>query len=234
MRLAALIAVALALGGCRFPDDTEGTLDRVRGGVLRVGVAEADPFVHLPADGPPEGVEVELVERFARQLDAEVEWVDGSESDLVEALHGRRLDILIAGLTRHSPWQAEIALTRPYLTTKTVVAAPTEALAAELSEDMEGHVVSAEDGTTAAGKLEEDTDATVKLVDDIAEAEGPVAVEDFLLDDLGLVATDAELTEDEHCMAVSPGENAFMVELERFLLDNEQTARDILQREGEP
>jgi hypothetical protein len=59
-------------------------------------------------------------------------------------------------------------------------------------------------------------------------------VPDYLLDDLGLVRTDAELDEHEHAMAVSMGENAFLVTLDRFLLDRESEAAAILEREGRP
>lgn len=231
--MAGVLAV-LAVGGCQFPDDTEGTLDRVRGGTLRVGVTPADPFVILADGRDPQGVEAELVRRFARELDAEIEWVPGSESELMGGLHGRQLDIVIAGLTRRSPWQAEVTLTRPYLNTQWVVAAPDEETAEELSEDLEGHEVAVEANSAMAAKLAEDTDATVVPVDDLSEVDGPVAVETYLLDDLGLVRTDAELDEHEHAMAVSMGENAFLVELERFLLDREGEAAEILAREGKP
>jgi hypothetical protein len=59
-------------------------------------------------------------------------------------------------------------------------------------------------------------------------------VHDYLLDDLGLVRTDAELDEHEHAMAVSMGENAMLVALERFLLDREARAGELLAREGKP
>ena len=78
-RFAVLIAAALVLGGCQYPRDTEGTLDRVRGGTLRVGVAPAEPW---------SAVERRLVREFAETLDARVEWVEGTESDLMEALDG--------------------------------------------------------------------------------------------------------------------------------------------------
>ena len=68
-----LLAAVLAVG-CQYPRDPEGTLDRVRGGVMRVGVTHVDPWVKLDG-GTPSGVEVELLERFARTIDAEVEWV---------------------------------------------------------------------------------------------------------------------------------------------------------------
>ena len=50
----------------------------------------------------------------------------------------------------------------------------------------------------------------------------------------GLVRTDAELDEHEHAMAVSMGENAMLVTLERFLLDREARAGELLRREGKP
>jgi polar amino acid transport system substrate-binding protein len=228
------VVAVLAIGGCQFPADTDGTLDRVRGGTLRVGVTPADPFVILADGSDPQGVEAELVRRFARQLDAEVEWVPGSEAELMGALHGRQLDIVIAGLTRKSPWQAEVTLTRPYLNTQSVIAAPDKETAQELSEDLEGHEVAVEANSELAAKLAEDTDATVVPVDDLTQVDGPVAVESYLLDDLGLVRTDAELDEHEHAMAVAMGENAFLVELERFLLDREGDAAGILAREGKP
>jgi polar amino acid transport system substrate-binding protein len=230
----AVLAGLVALGGCQFPADTEGTLDRVRDGTLRVGVTTADPFVILADGEEPQGVEPELVRRFARTLGAEVDWVPGSESELMAALHGRQLDIVIAGLSRSSSWQAEVTLTRPYVNTQWVIAAPDEQTARALSEDLEGHEVAVEANSAIAAKLSEDTDARVVPVDDIAAADGPVAVEHYLLDDLGLVRTDAELDEHEHAMAGAMGENAFLVELERFLLDSEGEAERLLAREGKP
>jgi ABC-type amino acid transport substrate-binding protein len=66
-------------------------------------------------DGPePAGVEVALIEEFARHLGVEVEWVVGSESQLVELLEGTEIDVMLAGLERQSPLQNEVAFTRPY------------------------------------------------------------------------------------------------------------------------
>ena len=226
-----LLAATVALGACQFPRDVEGTLDRVSGGVMHVGISESDPWVRT-GGREPGGVEVELLKRFAATIDARIEWVEGSESDLMEALHGRKLDVVVAGLTRRSEWQRVAALTRPYLTTKVVIAAPDEALADELSEDLEGHRIAVEANSPEAAKLSMDTDAITREVPDPAKAGGPVAIDDFMLDELGLVATDAELDEHEHAMAVSPGENAFLVKLERFLLDREHEAAQILEREA--
>lgn len=229
-----LLAIGLLCGGCQFPRDPEGTLDRVRGGTLRVGVSPAEPWVVLEPGKPPAGVEVALLEEFARTVDAEVEWVEGTESDLMEALAGRQLDVVVAGLTRRSVWMNDAALTRPFVTVQSVIGAPDEATARRLSADLEGERVAVEAHSPEAAKLETDTDAVVVPVADVSAVSGPVAVEDYLLDDLGLVRTDVELDEHEHAMAVSLGENAMLVALERFLLDREAHARDLLAGAGAP
>jgi polar amino acid transport system substrate-binding protein len=201
---------------------------------MRVGITPAEPFVQLNDAGDPTGVEVELVQRFAETLDARVEWVTGSETDLMEALAGGQLDLVIAGLTRQSEWERVAALTRPYLTTQVVIAAPDEREAERLSEDLGGARIAVEANSPEAAKLEQDTDAIVVPVDDLTTVDGPMAVPDYLLDDLGLVRTDAELDEHEHAMAAPMGENAFLIALERFLLDREAEAAEILEREGRP
>jgi hypothetical protein len=57
-------------------------------------------------------------------------------------------------------------------------------------------------------------------------------VEDYMLDELGRVTSDAELDEHEHCLVVALGETACLVELERFLLEREHEAAHILEQEA--
>ena len=154
-RFALLVASVLVFGGCQDPRDTEGTLDRVRGGTLRVGVATADPW---------SAVERRLVREFAESLDARVEWVEGTESDLMEALAGRQLDVVIAGLTRRSVWMNEAALTHLYVTVQSVIGARDEASARRLSDDLEGERIAVEANSPEAAKLETDTDGSPILI----------------------------------------------------------------------
>jgi polar amino acid transport system substrate-binding protein len=222
VRRLAVLLLAFAVAGCQFPRDPEGTLDRVRGGTLRVGVAPVEPWT---------AVERQLLREFARTLEADVEWVEGTESELIEALDGRQLDVVIGGFTRRSVWMNEAALTRPYLTTQTVIAAPDQATADRLSEDLGGERIMVEASSPEAAKLEMDTDAVVVPVKEV-RGDGPAVVESYELEDLGLVRTDAELDEHEHAMAVSMGENAMLVALDRFLLDREARARELLEARG--
>ncbi len=53
-----LLLSAIAASGCQYPRDPDGTLNRVEGGVMRVGVTEADPWVALEGDRPVGGAEV--------------------------------------------------------------------------------------------------------------------------------------------------------------------------------
>lgn len=234
MRATVCIVLALlmtVLGGCRIPDDPDGTLDRVEGGVMRVGVTDSDPWVILDQGVPTDGVEVLLVRRFARDLNSRLEWVDGGEEELVDALKEGSLDLVIGGLTSKSRWKKDAAFTRPYVKTRTVVGVPPES---SPPDDLEGVQVAAELGSEAEALVDAETEAEVRAVDDLSEARGvPVAAHNYVLDDLGL-AVGPELGEDEHVMAVRLGENAFMVRLERYLLNREDEIERLLLAEGRP
>ena len=108
-----LAAVALVTA-CGLPRDPNGTLERVRGGVLRVGAVDEAPWVVRHADGRPRGVEVALVEALAERLGAELRWNHGGETRLMAALGRFELDLVIGGLDADSPYRDEVGLTRPY------------------------------------------------------------------------------------------------------------------------
>lgn len=118
---AVIVAAVVAVAGCAgIPADPEGTLGRASGGTLRVGMSPEQPWTAV-AGGERSGVEVGLIEDFAASIDAELEWRDGGEESLIEALHLGELDVVVGGLTAKSPWASQAALTRPYV----VVTSPT-------------------------------------------------------------------------------------------------------------
>jgi polar amino acid transport system substrate-binding protein len=222
--LPALFAVAL-LSACQFPRDTEGTLDRVRGGVLRVGVIEHEPWVST-GEGRPTGVEVALIDGFARRIGARVEFTTGAEEELIGALREGGLDLVAGGMTKRSPWKKEASPTRPFATSRLVLGLPDTAA--------EPETVVVERGSDAVGLVERKLDGRPEPVDDLHEARGrPAAVHEWLLDDLGLRAAE-ELQSEEHVMFVRMGENAFQVELERYLEANRDAVPRLLEREGRP
>jgi len=112
-RIALGILTALAGAACGLPRDADGTLDRVRGGTLRVGVTRHAPWV-TDSLGTLGGVEVRLVSDLARTLGARVAWTRQPEAALMEALHERELDLVVGGLTAAEPWTKQVAFTHPY------------------------------------------------------------------------------------------------------------------------
>jgi polar amino acid transport system substrate-binding protein len=212
-RLLALV-FSLALVACASPPvDPEATLERVRGGTIRAGITENPPWT-IVGNATMTGVEVELLEDLAAEIDAEIEWVEGSEEELFGALELGQLDVVVGGFSAENTWSKHAAFTHPYHTSQTVIAVPVDQ---EIPDDITGMRVAVEANTEAAGLLEK-TDAVVELVDDIKNTEGVVVVDDWLLDDLELHETGIDLSETDHVMAVRFGENGWMVTLEKFLL----------------
>jgi polar amino acid transport system substrate-binding protein len=227
-----LLLVAIAVAGCQYPRDPDGTLNRVEDGVMRVGVTEADPWVVLEGDRPVGGAEVELARRFARDVGARIEWVQGSEEELVDAAKEGQIDLILGGLTSKSRWKKDVAFTRPYVETRTVVGVPA---GESFPDDLAGVPVAAELGTEEEGLLAQKTDARVVPVPSLAPRAGrPAAVLHYLLDDLRLTDSGTELDSAKHVMAVKLGENAFLVRLERFLLNREDEIERLLVEEGRP
>lgn len=114
-RAIALGLTALVAASCdELPRDASGTLDRVRGGVLRVGATESPPWIVRAAEGAS-GPEAKLVEAFASELGARVEWQWGPGEEHLEALERRELDLVAAGLTRRSMWKHRVGLSRPWV-----------------------------------------------------------------------------------------------------------------------
>ena len=110
-----LLVIALGVAGCgvTVPADPQGTLERVREGVLHAGASASGELVTI--DGSEVGGTLaEIVEDFAESVDARVEWTVGSEEDLVDGLESGDLDVAIGGMTDATPWSDRVAVTRAY------------------------------------------------------------------------------------------------------------------------
>jgi polar amino acid transport system substrate-binding protein len=110
-----LFLLVCTILSCGLPKDSDHTLDRVRHGTIRTGYIQHSPWVS-DSTGEMRGVDVQLVNELARGLEAKVAWVRGTESELMSALHGRQLDLVVGGLSGESPWNHDVAFTRPYYT----------------------------------------------------------------------------------------------------------------------
>jgi polar amino acid transport system substrate-binding protein len=217
--------VVVLAAGCGIPRDPEGTLDRVEGGTMRVGIIEHAPWTVLADDGPA-GVEVDLVEGFARTIDAEIQWFEGSQAELLTSLEDRELDLVVGGLADDDAWAQRVTFTQPYVTIQVAVGSrrgrPPPA-------DIEGARVVARVGTPVP-RLVEDAGGIPVRVGDLSTAEGLVAAEDWELRALGRVSGGLVLDESGHAMAVPAGENAWLVRLERYLAARAASIDELLDR----
>lgn len=126
MMRAALVLTALAAAGCdSFPKDPESTLATARGGVLRVGVTDAPPWLVREGD-EARGREAELVRGFASSIGAEVRWTWGPLEDHLHALENFELAIVAGGLRKDSPWAKRLAFTEPYAQDRVLAVPPGE------------------------------------------------------------------------------------------------------------
>jgi polar amino acid transport system substrate-binding protein len=106
--------IACIVVGCDYPRDAADTLRKVQHSVIRAGVVENQPWVNLD-QGDPSGIEPRLLQTLAESLGAKIEWTTGSETMLVERLEHRQLDIVIAGLTKDTPWSDRVGISQWYV-----------------------------------------------------------------------------------------------------------------------
>ena len=66
---------------------------------------------------------------------------------------------------------------------------------------------------------------------DLSGADLPVAAHEWEIEALEFRPTGIELPEERHVMAVPPGENGWLVTLERFLDERGDAAKDLLRKE---
>jgi polar amino acid transport system substrate-binding protein len=216
--------LAVALLACDVPRDADGTLDRVRGHVMRVGVVNAPPWA-VDSAGAISGVEPALVTALARELGAQVQWVRRPEAELMTALHDRELDLVIGGLTGDMPWAKEVAFSRSYYTDTVVVGVP----AGTVMREVRGETIAIEDGDPVAAELRK-RNAMPVIAPGLGRARGAVAAPMWRLAALGRVNSGIVLQQQKHVMAAAPGENAWLVRVERSLRTREREVPRLLRQ----
>lgn len=222
------LVTLLILSGCRYPTDTEHSLERIRGGVLNVGVTENPPWV-MRSDNGPTGLEPEIIAELAEELGAEVRWHWGGESVLLQALEARQLDLVIGGLTKNSRLTKLASPTKPYHNSLHTVGYP-EGIKVPASLDGENvaihpvnHLVKALRGEGAIPARQ------TNLVD----VEGAVAAPIWWLQAHGFKPGEWELVTDKHVMALPKGENGWMLAVQRHINAQSDIDRRLQQLEAD-
>jgi polar amino acid transport system substrate-binding protein len=222
---AVVLVLSAAAGACDLPRDPEGTLDRVRGGTMRVGVFEHRPWTTLPANGGAGGLEGALVAELARELGARIEWVRATESQLLQALKMRQLDIVIGGLTSDSPWAQYVAFTKPFYTDTIVVGAPP---GTRRLERLDGQTVFVHAREPATAAYVREKGGVPTAVAELGQAPGLVAAPTWQLSSLALGPSGITLHEAHHVIAAAPGENAWLMRIEQSIAERKRIVGMIL------
>ena len=223
------ILLLLLLAACNLPRDSDGTLDRVRGGTMRVGVIIDTPWTKDSA-GVVGGIEGAMARSLAESLGSRIEWIRAPEGELLAALQHRELDLVIGGLRATSPWKQQVALTRPfYSDTVSVGGAPNGPPPATLDKVP----VSLMQGDPAAAMIRK-KGGVPRFVPRLDSVKGPVAAPTWRLSQLGRRENPAlRLTEDKHVLAAAPGENAFLKRVESMLIGRQAAVPALLRQNGQ-
>lgn len=212
-RMGQIIFLLLLLAGCTWPRDPMNTTETVRNNVMVVGLSENPPWV-MHTGETPGGIEVELVKRFARQMNAQIEWKWGSLAEHLDALHQYELHLVIGGLTTTSPGSTGVGLTQSYYQSEIIVALPPGVSAPTTLNETPLGVVR---GTAVADTVRNDGAEPV-FFSDWQDLDLPAAVPSWQVEEWHLEPTDIRLDTRHHVMAVPPGENQWLTELETFLM----------------
>ncbi|MFN2564222.1 MAG: transporter substrate-binding domain-containing protein [Gemmatimonadaceae bacterium] len=226
LRPAAGVLLLVIGVACRdLPRDPNGTLTRVRGGTVRVGVFENRPWTTLPTGGGAGGLEGALAAELARELGARIEWVRGTESQLLAALELHELDLVIGGLTDASPWKQHVAFTTPFYTDTIVVGAP---IGARRLRSLDGETVFFWARDPAVAAYVRKKGGIPRAVPELSRAPGLVAAPTWQLPSLALGPAGITLHEQHHVMAAPPGENAWLMRIEQTIHTRKPAIPEVL------
>ena len=209
---------------CGLPRDADGTLRRVTGGTMRVGVVEHPPWTKLTPGGGAGGLEAALMAELARELGARVEWVRGPESSLLEALQLRELDVVIGGFTDATPWKKQVAFTKPFYTDTIVVGQPP---GMPPVRTLERRPVAVKAGEPTAAYVRKKGGIPMP-VPDLGHVVGLLAAPTWQLAWYGLVPAGITLHEARHVIAAPPGENAWLVRIEQAIRQRKAVIPELL------
>lgn len=226
MRKVLLFSMLLCLGssGCDMPQDQRGTLERVRGGTMNVGIVDNPPWATMD-NGAVTGVEAALVQDLARELKADIHWVKGNYLTLAEALKAQQIDLLIGGLTMDVPSSSQLGLSTVYARTSTAVAVPP---GTAVPAKLEGLTIAARRGDPAAAELPSSVQR--QWTENRRGSGLPVLAQDWEIAAWGYIPTGFQIKRHRHVVAVPPGENAFLRRLDRFLKDRGRAVLQILEK----
>jgi len=120
-RLLVATFVACILAGCGNPHHHGLLASLFSPRPLRVGIAPDSPPLIMKKNGQAGGLEIEFAQGLAKSLDRPLELVELPRPELAEALSGKRIDIVMSGMSVAEAQRQKLATTDPYLISGQVV-----------------------------------------------------------------------------------------------------------------
>ena len=108
-----LYLLLAVLASCSFPKDSKDSLEEARRHGLKVGIVHNPPFT-VYENNKASGIEVNLIEKFAKKEGLTVQYRYGSESTLIKELEDYKLHLIIGGFEKKTVWKNKAGLTTRY------------------------------------------------------------------------------------------------------------------------
>lgn len=108
-----VIIFLLILTGCNFPKDPENSLEEAIKDSLKVGVVNNPPYAIIE-NGEAQGTEIDILKSFASANDLQIQFVEGSESILVDKLKKYHLHIVAGGFDKKTIWKKHAGTSATY------------------------------------------------------------------------------------------------------------------------
>lgn len=207
------VVIATLCWSCNYPKDPNHTLDKMKNQTVRVGISESSGLATISEAGPT-GVEVELIKGYAQTINSKIEWVKGSQEQIVGLLKEHQVDVAIGGYSKQTAFKKHIGLTRPYKTEKIKVGASDKS---KIPDEVEGKEVAVERTSQALVAVVKHKGIPVKK-DSIARTDGLVAGSEEDLVRLGLAVSEYNLGTVEHVIAIPKGENGLLKSIDNYIL----------------
>ncbi len=211
--ICAYLLLVTGLAGCdTYPKDPLSTLEEAKSEGLAVGVIQAPPWVEM-AGGDLRGMEVDLVKGFAKTLGTEINWVRGSETELMRILEAHELHVVIGGLSARTPWKKSVGLTNSWIKENIIVCHTTPG---PLPDEIKGLSVAAIKGSAVIADVK-NKDAVPNPVDSFAGYSGLMAMSELDSARAECGSDTRVIKTNKHVIAVARGENALLMALEEYL-----------------
>lgn len=107
------IVLLIFLAACVYPQDPEHSFQNAKKSGLMVGVVDNPPYTSVSGE-TFNGIEIDLLREFAQKEDLQLQFIEGSESDLMEYLEKFKLHVIAGGFTKKTIWKNKAGLTAPY------------------------------------------------------------------------------------------------------------------------